>query len=237
MEQASQLSSSLPFSPPPFVSPSPLSSDASGAPPAPPSPGALTQAPVPAPTPRLDLDEYRLPWTTIPTFVLFGIVAVAVAVAAFAYTTRCPCADASAETPSSLTGHVDTDGHSSSSHNKPFVESPLAELKSTIYVLSWQGEASPTESLKVHFLLNDEPYSTFSCNARDIFGSHGRVRVTLPKGSYTVRAVFGDTSQSVSDAAPQGGLVTLTETTLATRILTDHVAAADVEVGVCSRDK
>ena len=164
------------------------------------------------------------PWWV---FVLFGVVVLSIAVAVFAYGTRCPCEPKQVH-------FVEPDDEPSA---KPFEQRPIADLKSTLFVLSWQGDAAPTKALKVHFLLKAEPHSTFSCNAYDIFGSHGRVRVTLPKGEYVVRIVFGDGTQSVCDSVPSGGLVTLTEVALRCQKLTEHVAAADVPVGACLKDQ
>lgn len=157
--------------------------------------------------------------------MLFGVLAVAIAVAVFAYTSRCPCTAAAKQS------HRVVDDAS-----KPFA-APQQALHSTAYVLSWMGEAEPTEALRVHFLLATEPYSTYSCNARDIFGAHGRVRVTLPKGAYAVRAAFGDGTQAVAHDVPPGALVTLTETTLAAQPTDEPLAAAEVPTGVCSKDQ
>ena len=182
-----------------------------------------------------------LPWWV---FVLFGVVAVAIAVAVFAYTSRCPCDKAKQHLG---TAHDTAPGTAHMSaplptgvppgDAKPFVEPPLTDLKSTVYVLSWQGSIEPSEVLGVHFLLTTEPFSTYSCTARDLFGSHGRVRVTLPKGTYAVRAVFDpEGTQQVSEAAKDGGLVILTESSLECRVLREHVAAVDVLEGTCRKD-
>lgn len=178
-----------------------------------------SDAPTPLPEP---LHPKPAGWMVIG---LFGLVAVCVAVTMFSYLSRCPCEK---KRPSFTL-------EATPSEAKPFVE-PTPSLKSTVFVLDWRGDEAPTKGLRVHFLLNEEPYSTFSCNARDIFGSHGRVRVTLPLGGYMVRAVFGET-QSVCNGTPQGGLVTLTESTMACQKLEGEVAAAEVNVGVCSKDK
>ena len=218
-------------------------------PPLAPPPLALTPRPPPKPidpdverlAERADMlpdtlvdivQEHRAPTPpTSPTplawwiFVLFGVLAVAIAVAVFAYTTRCPCAADRGALPPQRSAET----------AKPIATPP--ETHSTAYVLSWMGDAGPTEALRVHFLLAAAPYSTYSCTARGIFGVHGRVRVTLPKGAYAVRATFGDETQAVAHDVPPGALVTLTETTLKVQPTTEPLAAAEVPTGVCSKDQ
>lgn len=175
-------------------------------------------------------------WVTPPwwVFLIFGVVVICIAVAVFAITSRCDCEPKRVRFQDNHTPE-----HRDTKHaDKPFVSpATLSDLKSTIFVLSWQGNVAPTQTLKVHFLLTSHPYSTFSCTAQTLFGSHGRVRVTLPKGAYTIRTVFGDGTQSVCEQTPDGGLITLTETTLHCQILREHVAAVDAPIGACAQDK
>ena len=180
-----------------------------------------------APEDSQDQATSSLPWWT---FLLFGVVVIALAVAFFAYTTRCPCEERKAAKSVSF-----VEPEASKQEAKPFVEA-AADLKSTAYVLSWMGDASPSETLKVHFLLSAKPYTTYSCTARGIFGVHGRVRITLPKGGYAVRAVFGDGTQAVAHDVPANALVTLTETTLKAEAMSEPLAASEVPTGVCTRD-
>ena len=212
------------------------------------------------------IPEANAPWSSLPTpaerreptqtvpqpdraqpnwwvFVVFGIVSICVAVAVFSYTSRCPCET----TKTKSVSFVEPVQASPQTDVKPFVQDShpqtktpppqSASLKSTSFVLSWVGgTVGPAEGQRVHFLLNEKPYTTFSCSAKSIFATHERVRVTLPKGSYVVRVVFGDATQAVSYDVPSGGLVTLTETTLAAVVPSDPLAVPEAEVGVCSRD-
>ena len=166
-----------------------------------------------------------IPWIG---FIVFGMVVVSVTVAVVAFTTRCPCEKLTSGT----TPHSNKGGSNDNATGAPLVNS-----KATLYILSWEGDMTPSESLKVHFLLNEEPYSTYSCTGLGIFGLHKRVRVTLPKGNYTIRVVFGDELQSVCSDAPEGGMITLTEGTLSCHAALDQIAAAEAPVGACTKDK
>lgn len=174
------------------------------------------------------------------TFVIFGVIVIAIAAAIFFYATRCPCDKKQAAAPGDKSGDKNHTTTPPASMSQPFVSpssSSLADLKSTVYVLAWDGATAPRDDLRVHFLLTAAPHSTFHCDAHALFGTHKRVRVTLPKGTYIVRAEFGKGGQAVVDNVPEGGMLTLTEATLMGQALTEPVAAADVQAGVCARGK
>ena len=165
------------------------------------------------------------------TFVVFGVVLVTLSLAIFAFTTRCPCKAKKA------VSFVEPVQKVAADTAKPFAdEEAAASLKSTVYVLSWDGAGAPSEGLRVHFLQSDAPHGTFGCEARSLFGAQGRVRVTLPKAAYIVRAVFADGTQGIVQDVPDGGLVTLTDGAVRGEVLREPVAAADVQAGVCTRD-
>lgn len=162
------------------------------------------------------------PWWIYP---VFGVFAVAIAVVVFLFSTRC-CACETRAPAQAIVAVPEEEA-------KPFA---APELQATPYVLSWMGDAAPTQALKLHFLLATAPYTTYSCDARSTFGVHGRVRVTLPKGTYAVRAAFGDGTQTVAHDVPPHALVTLTETTMQTQAVDEPLSASEVPAGVCVRN-
>ena len=179
----------------------------------------------------------RLPrWVT---FALFAVIAVSVAIAVFAYTTRCPCTSPKHKAvrdlaaPPLQTQHASADADVA--HAK--TDGDVQSLQSSTFVLSWIGAQTPNEATRVHFLLASQPYSAYSCTAGGMFGVHGRVRVTLPKGEYVLRAVFGDGTQSVLHDVPAHALVSLSETSLSAQAVEGPLSAADVPDGVCAKEK
>ena len=162
------------------------------------------------------------------------MVVLSLAVAVFAYSTRCPC-ESSPRLPSSPLPPSSAPLPSPREEDKPYSERPLSNLHATVYVLSWSGDTSPPPApMKLHFLLNSHPYTTYTGSVRPLFSAHDRVRLTLPKGGYTVRASFADGTQGADDSIPDGGMVVLSETEVRCRAMEAHVSAPDVPAGAFS---
>lgn len=165
---------------------------------------------------------------------LLGVFVSSIVVCIYLLTTRCPCEEsvAHAEHRTKDSGGSGTLGASGASH-------VVGDLHDSSFILEWAGSGPPQEALKIHFLSTTQSTTTFTCDAQRVFGTHTRVRVTLPKGEYMCRVVFADGSQHICQEPRAHGVATITPNSLACRALVhgDMNPARPLPSGACLRTK
>lgn len=141
---------------------------------------------------------------TVPAwaFVIFGALCVTVALCVFLMTTRCPCDRSDGDADGDVDGDADVSTPPTTSNDHV-----------SSFIIAWVGD-EPADT-QLAFLLNTDPYHTYICNAKTLFSSHSRVRVTLPRGEYLVRAQFTNGTQRVAEGTWHGDvLVSVSDQTL-----------------------
>lgn len=162
---------------------------------------------------------WRVPWWV---FVVFGALAVCVSLIVFILHTHCPCEHKSPT----------VEPPEQSDPKQPSTEQTNGDV--SLFVVQWLGTNAPTDGVKLHFLLDDAPFTTYSCNSKILFSSAKRVRIAVPKAKYLVRATFGDGTQKVCDEAWHGDcVVTLTESTMTCEHDAANLSASSIPSEAC----
>lgn len=105
----------------------------------------------------------------------------------------------------------------------------------SVFACHWNEHGAPPPEMELSFLLATAPHTTHSCRAATLFAHHRRVKLTLPRGEYLVRATFADGTQSVTSRTFEGNYTAeLTHSTLeCTPALPADLQAPDVPNGSC----
>ena len=154
---------------------------------------------------------------------VLGALCVAVALVLYLWATRCPCA------------RNDKKEEKKEDEETPSRADEHNQHVST-FVCAWtDAAAAPSAATRLAFLLNTDPYHTYECNAGALFATDRRVRVTLPRGEYLVRATFDDEGrQTVAEGAWSGNaIVSLTASTLSCTGATTAEAVPAAPAGAC----